>query len=427
MLKINNKSGKAAFFKHLGHMLPMEEVQGEQIHEAETSGQVAPYRWVACIVHLQQISMPEKDRVMNHVTAYGQGVDRAKKAYTDLERLIAGAETEEAIARIEEFRRQYPDFAQAHNDLAVLYYRAGNKLQTLGHYEKAVRLEPTNSTFRKNLASFYFVEMGWTDDAIFIYTDLLKSDPNDTEVLAALGIISANLGRDCEARAFFTRILELEPWNHEARQALADLNPAPQAPPTYNPSSNTPSNSENKSADLDAILADLRQTIDRLEKQSSPSDPYANALALLEKGDKNGAVSELEKLVESQPGHALAHNDLGVLYQQRGDIPRSRINHERAVEADPTNPTFKKNLAGLYFSELDMTDDAIYLLTEVLRDNPNDVETLTGLARIAIAIGRTEEATTFLEKVTELEPWNDGAREFLDQLNATNNFFLASN
>lgn len=353
--------------------------------------------------------------------------ESAQRAYLQLEQTLETNPSEESISRLEDFLGQYPDFAQAHNDLAVLYYRAGNKLQTLGHYEKAVRLEPANSTFRKNLASFYFVEMGWTDDAIFIYTDLLKADQNDTEVLTALGIISANLGRDCEARAFFTMLLELEPWNNDVRQTLANLTPVTPAAPATSPLIEPAPQPVNTAADLDAILADLRQTIDKLEKQSSPTDPYANALALLEKGDKQGAISELEKLVEKQPGHALAHNDLGVLYQQRGDISSSRIHHERAVEADPTNPTFKKNLAGLYFSELDMTDDAIYLLTEVLRDNPNDVETLTGLARIAIAIGRTEEATTFLEKVTELEPWNDGAREFLDQLNATNNFFLACN
>lgn len=352
--------------------------------------------------------------------------ESAQSAYLQLERTLENNPTEESISRLEEFIRQYPDFAQAHNDLAVLYYRTGNKLQTLGHYEKAVRLQPENSTFRKNLASFYYVEMGWVDDAIFIYTDILAKTPNDTEVMAALGIISINLDRGTEARVFLTRLLELEPWNADARAFLAKLD-SQQAPP---PETVTPSPSHAKPqtgpADLDAILADLRKTITSLESQNLPDDAYANAMALLNQGNEEGAVRELERLVQDHPSHSLAHNDLGVLYQRRGDIQTSRHHHELAVRHDPGNPTYKKNLAGLYFSELGMTDEAIYLLTEILRSSPDDVETLIGLARIALTVGRPEEAATFLRKVVELEPWNGDARELLDRLNSDDGFFLAS-
>lgn len=348
--------------------------------------------------------------------------ESAQRAYLQLENTLQTNPQEESISRLEDFLRQYPDFAQAHNDLAVLYYHAGNKLQTLGHYEKAVRLEPANSTFRKNLASFYFVEMGWVDDAIFIYTDILAKTPNDTEVLAALGIISVNLDRRTEARTFFTRLLELEPWNQDARAFLAELEPAEAA--AYG---TPPAPTQSAPADLDALLADLRDTITRLEQQNLPEDTYANAVALLNQGNQQAAICELEKLVQRDPSHALAHNDLGVLYLQQGDTEKSQHHHELAVKADPTSTTFKKNLAGLYFTELGKTDDAIFLLTEALRAEPDDVETLTGLYRIALAIGWTEEAATFLEKVTELEPWNQDARELLGQLRSANGFFLASN
>jgi len=350
--------------------------------------------------------------------------ESAQRAYLQLEQTLQTNSQGESISRLEDFLRQYPDFAQAHNDLAVLYYRDGNKLQTLGHYEKAARLDPLNGTFRKNLASFYFVEMGWVDDAIFIYTDILAKSPNDTEVLTALGIISMNLGRGTEARTFFSRLLELEPWNHDVRTLLSELHSAPavySAPVTSAPAA---TNAQTPSPDLDAILADLRQTISKLETQQLPEDLYANAQNLLNQGDEQGAVRELERLVQSQPAHALSHNDLGVLYQRRGVIPKAQYHHELAVKEDPANVTFRKNLAGLYFAELGKTDEAIYLLTEILRTNPNDVETLTGLARIAVAIGRTDEAATFIQKVSELEPWNEEARELSGQVQGSNSFFL---
>lgn len=409
--------------------------------------------------------------------------ESAQRAYLQLEQTLQTISSEESIFRLKDFIRQYPDFAQAHNDLAVMYYREGNKLLTLGHYEKAVRLSPT-STFRKNLASFYFVEMGWVDDAISIYTDILRSSPNDTEVLTALGIISSNLGQSSEARIFFSRLLELEPWNHEARAFIAELDAADAAPiaatappmtdsspvtfteaetvldseartfftkllemESENPAARsllaeldppkTPSfgaveepsktaSSQISSPDLDAILADLRDTITKLDKKSQPNDMYSNALALLNQGDEQGAARELERLVQNQPSHALAHNDLGVLYQRRGVLAKSQYHHETAVKEDPANINFKKNLAGLYFAELARTDDAIFLLTEILKTHPNDVETLTGLARIALTIGQPDEASIFINKVTELQPWNEEARELSGQLKTNNSFFLTN-
>jgi Flp pilus assembly protein TadD len=388
----------------------------ENIPETKTGTLIAYLKPITSAVRAKGISM----------NSFSRG-ESAQRAYQQLEHSLESSPLEESISRLEDFIRQYPDFAQAQNDLAVLYYRAGNKLQTLGHYEKAVRLQPENSTFRKNLASFYYVEMGWVDDAIFIYTDILAKTPNDTEVMAALGIISINLDRGTEARAFFTRLLELEPWNNDARMFLAELDSQQAPPPETITVSPTQAKLRTGPAELDAIIADLRKTITSLEDQNLPDDAYANAMALLNQGNEEGAVRELERLVQNHPSHSLAHNDLGVLFQRQGDIRTSRHHHELAVRHDPANATYKKNLAGLYFGELGMTDEAIYLLTEILRSSPNDVETLTGLARIAFTVGRPEEAAIFLRKVVELEPWNQDARELLGRLNSADGFFLATN
>jgi len=51
----------------------------------------------------------------------------------------------------------------------------------------------------------------------------LKTHPKDTELLTSLAIISrANQLAD-QARIFIKRVLELEPWNTEARDFLAGL------------------------------------------------------------------------------------------------------------------------------------------------------------------------------------------------------------
>ena len=152
------------------------------------------------------------------------------------ERIMADVrevEIDEGIRHIRDFIKIYPDFAPAHNDLAVMYYQTDNRLKALAHYEKAHKLDPRNVTYRKNLADFYFVELEWTGDAINSYLGILKDNPFDVEALNALGTISLQIGRKEQARQYFTRTLQIDADNQDARYALRQLPealPAPAAP-----------------------------------------------------------------------------------------------------------------------------------------------------------------------------------------------------
>jgi Flp pilus assembly protein TadD len=340
---------------------------------------------------------------------------QARQKYEVLESKLRSLTPEEAIVRISQFMREFPDYAQAHNDLAVLLQQQGELLQALGRFERATRLAPRNRTFRKNLAGFYFVELGWTDDAIFMYTDLLKEDPSDTEVLVALAMISSRIGRPDEAGHFLRRILDLEPWNSDARNMLDSLvAPIIPAAPIIMPPPTIPAAAQK---DVDSLLAELRQTISGLTAQAvSPEERYREALEHAEHGRTAEAVSVLDELVRSVPQNALAWNDLGVMTYQLGDINRSLVAHEQAVRLEPANPIFGKNLANLYYTALGRTDDAIQIFTGILREHPEDVETLLALGQISAANGYTEQARAFATKVLQLEPWNAAAREFLSSI-----------
>ncbi|HQB39615.1 MAG TPA: tetratricopeptide repeat protein, partial [Deltaproteobacteria bacterium] len=136
-------------------------------------------------------------------------VIEGRATYERITSAFTGLETEEAIGQIVNFLKIYPEFAQAHNDLAVYYYKAGNSLKALAHYEKAHKLAPRNITFLKNLADFYLIELDWADDAIHIYLDILKDNPFDIEALNALGAISLRIGRKEQSRQYYSRALQL--------------------------------------------------------------------------------------------------------------------------------------------------------------------------------------------------------------------------
>lgn len=333
---------------------------------------------------------------------------------------------DESLRTVEKFLKESPDFAEAHNDLGVLYFKEGNKLQALGHYEKAVRLAPLNSTFRKNLASFYFVEMGWTDDAIAIYTDILTSYPSDIEVLAALGIISNAIGRPEEAGIFFRRIIELEPWNDDVRKALAALDPLSATCLETLPSEPIDIPVPSRMSEIDDILASLRKPTPPPE--DSPDELYRKALKLANDGFIEQAIADLHRLLLQDTDNALIHNDLAVLYSQTGDAANALFYQEKAVGLAPYNSTFQKNLAGLYYSSGNRSDDAIALYTRLLRENSDDVEILGALAIISIENLRPDEAMIFLDKIIELEPGNGDARQLREQIRSGNNkdFFLSA-
>ncbi|QEM69756.1 tetratricopeptide repeat protein [Geobacter sp. FeAm09] len=239
---------------------------------------------------------------------------------------------------------------------------------------------------------------------------MLKSRPEDTEILASLAAIGVKTGRIQEAEIFLDRILTLEPGNREARALLDDLRRGEAA------SAPAPScTQEAPAAQLDAVLQGLRQSISRLAAPArSPEERYREAVLHAEQGMVAEAVQELEELVKAAPDHAVAYNDLGVLYYRLGDPGRSLSAHEQAVRLEPRNPTFRKNLANLYYSALGRTDEAIHCFTEVLRDYPQDVEALLALAQISAVNNLGEQAKVFVSKALELEPWNKDAREFLE-------------
>lgn len=146
-----------------------------------------------------------------------------EKAYLACQALVRDEKIDEAIACLEGLVRVNPEYALAYNDLGVLYYRMGDKPSSVSCYEKAVSLDPGNMIFRKNLADFYLVEQGRLQDAFQIYLSVLKDNPEDIDVLLVAGHICVAMEKPDDARIFYERVLDIEPWNFDATERLEKL------------------------------------------------------------------------------------------------------------------------------------------------------------------------------------------------------------
>jgi tetratricopeptide (TPR) repeat protein len=147
--------------------------------------------------------------------------------YQKCHALLAQEKYDEALTCLESIVQDHPDFAVAHNDLGVLYYRLEDKERSLQCYQKAVAIEPENPNFRKNLADFYLIEQGRMEEAMEIYLAVLEQNPEDIDVLLVAGHICVAMGKQNSARTFYERVLDIEPWNFDAGDRLDQLNASP--------------------------------------------------------------------------------------------------------------------------------------------------------------------------------------------------------
>lgn len=343
------------------------------------------------------------------------------------ERILADVrevEMEEGLRHIKDFLKIYPDFARAHNDLAVMYYQTGNALKALAHYEKAHKLDSGNVTYRKNLADFYYVELEWTGDAIHTYLDILKDNPFDIEALNALGTISLQIGRKEQARQFFTRTLQLDANNQEAQQALQQM-PAALALPEARrnvhqepaPVARVPEQQVITSASQS--FQSLFTAVQPKPMVSKSSDELYKDAINLANADKNSeAIQLLERVVAQDVSHALAHNDLGVLYQKSGEIQKSRQHHEEAVRLQPANKIFQKNLADLLYIEFYEFEEALAIYVHLQAKAPQDIEILKAIASICRTVGKESDARFFLDRILTLQPWDRDAQTAIKEMEA---------
>jgi Flp pilus assembly protein TadD len=306
----------------------------------------------------------------------------SEKIYQGIKAIVNSGNYEAAVWALEKMLESFPGHALAHNDLGVLFFNQGDKDRALTHYESAAGLQPENIIFQKNLADFYYVELGRIEEALKIYVNILSAHPKDIETLLITGSICVSLGKFEDAKVFLYRVLEIEPWNTNARELIEKL-------------------AEYEKTDLSMKPAE---------------ELYRDIQELIKGNDMANAKDKLEELLQVHPDYALAHNDLGVLYDNGGEMDRALEHFRKAVRLEPGNITFLKNLADLYYIELGQLEEALGIYVDILKAHPNDIEILVTIGHACVSLKKFEDARVFYQRALEIEPWNLHAREHLDKL-----------
>jgi cytochrome c-type biogenesis protein CcmH/NrfG len=163
--------------------------------------------------------------------------------------------------------------------LGDFYFHSKRYQKAVETYKKAVELRPFDFNLKLQLAETY-LRLGTEDLAVKELKSILKEDPKNVAALTRLGNYYFDKGQYSEAQKYYEMVLTLEPKNNDVRTDMA--------------------------------------------------------IALFRSGQAEAALENLDKVIENDPNHLLAHYNRGVVYWKGlGQLEKAKKDFETYLELEP--------------------------------------------------------------------------------------------
>lgn len=150
------------------------------------------------------------------------------------------------------------------------------------------------------------------------------------------------------------------------------------------------------------IARDSKTAVERIEefRRRFPDDPEGfelKAASLLKRGKLDEAIAEYERLLEANPNYAVAYNQLGYHWMQRGDYARAEdyLKRYRFLAPDQANPY---DSLGELYANTGRYEEAIAVLGEALKIKPDFYAPIGHLGTVYAGQGRFREAAEQFKK-----------------------------
>lgn len=141
----------------------------------------------------------------------------------------------------------------------------------------------------------------------------------------------------------------------------------------------------------------------RMARPPAQDPAFAQAVAQHQAGRIDEAIRLYRQVVRASPGHAAAHNLLGIACHQRGDTAQAVESMRRALALKPDLPGASYNL-GTMLQALRRYDEAIEQYRKALALDPGDAEAHNNLGSALNAVDRHADAAAHFEKAAALRP-----------------------
>ena len=315
---------------------------------------------------------------------------------------------EEAITAYRKAIELDPKFAAAYYNLGVVLSDLGKKEDAIAAYRQAIKLQPDADAYN-NLGNA-LDDLGKKEEAINAYRKAIELDPKYTKAHYNLGYVLDSLGKLEEASAAYRKAIELDPndahvaYNNlgialygqeKLEEAINAYQKAIQLDPNYAFPYRGLGDALRKQGQLEKAINAYRKAIELDPKFAQAY--YGLSMALSGLGKKEEASAAYRKA---------AHNALGWVYEQQGELKEALAEYEAALKIDPKFE-YAKNNRDAVLALLKQPQQLAYTDTRYLRsDDP-----LTRPKRAVVLLtplfpqGRNQQGTGFIIKRTDNKLW----------------------
>ncbi len=296
--------------------------------------------------------------------------------------------------------------------------------------EASERSEVTDLQKARLLAARGDAEGAWRTVAREASEQLYSPTP-DVELLVTAGEINIQRKRNREARAYFERVLEVEPEHPDAlvglgktlsedddpvgaRDAYARARRArPDSMSTANALTSVGAPVERAAAHMEAgqLAGEMLQAGSASQhfKEAARLDPSISANAAdqlgglaLGTGEGQQAASHFEQAIAQGGENATRQMGLGEALETLEEVQKAQTAYMRALELDPNDPEAMMKLGDIYLKK-DEPNDAREMLELAVETDPTSAVAKRGLAKVMNAQGEHAGAVPLLVEAQELE------------------------
>jgi len=144
-------------------------------------------------------------------------------------------------------------------------------------------------------------------------------------------------------------------------------------------------------------------------------DIFSLALEHHQKRNFDEAKKLYKKLLEEQPNHLDAYNNLGIIFKNSGEYENAKFCYEKAIEINPNYPEAHNNL-GIIFNNLGKYHEAKTCYEKAIEIKFNYSDAHNNLGIIFKNLGEYEKAKACYEKAIEINSKNSLAASNLTNL-----------
>jgi len=277
-----------------------------------------------------------------------------------------------------------PNYAEAHFNLGLSYFRMGKNQLATQHFEKALALEPRRASGPYTQLGEIYLRQGKNDRAAeaFKKAVAMSKDDGRPNSQAYRGLALAYLGQDKPEQAIQTLrgAVDAFPADASVHAALAEVFVT--------------------TGDIDRGLAEYDK---RLQLEPGIDAELDLARTYTKKHIAAKAEPLFQKVLKEAPEHRPALLGLADLYLATGNYEAAEKALARALKADPQDTSTLARL-GIVHSRRGRPDLAVQELEQVVEKDPTQLEAKAELGSLYARGGDFERALKVLRDVLVADP-----------------------